>query len=479
VAGAPQPVSEASQSAAAAGRQPGMLIAMIVAFAFFMENLDQTIITTAIPAMAQSLGEPPLQLNLAITSYLLSLAVCMPISGWIADRYGMRSVFCAAIAIFTIGSALAGMSTSLGMMVATRVLQGLGGAMMTPVGRLILLRTFPRERLVTAMMYMSMPAMIGPTLGPLIGGFLTTYATWRWIFYVNIPIGLLGIVLARRIIPERREPPPTRFDVLGFSICGLGMAALQLAIENLAHPLGPPGTEAGLFVAAAAMLALYARHAQRRDNPAVDLSVLRIRTFRIGVLVGSLCRIGLNGTPFLLPLLFQLGFGLNPMQSGSLTFVLTLGAIAMRPTARWMLRTVGFRTLLIANAVLSAISIAGFALVRAGTPHWIVLAAVCALGFLRSTQFICINTLSYADVPPSLTSRATGIGALCQQLSLSFGVAIAATLLATFVGPDRPIAAADFQPVFLCGALITLISVGGFVRLHPNDGANVSGHKAG
>ena len=454
-----------------------MLIATIVAFAFFMENLDSTIITTAIPAMAESLHEPPLQLNLAITSYLLSLAVFMPVSGWIADRHGMRSVFCVAIVIFTIGSALSGLADSLLMMVGTRALQGLGGAMMTPVGRLILLRTFPRDRLITAMMYMSIPAMIGPTIGPLVGGFLATYASWRWIFYVNIPIGLIGIVLARRFIPDHREPPPARFDVLGFVICGAGLAALQLGIQNLARRMGPPGTEIVLFALAGTLLALYVRHAHRRENPAVDLAVLRIRSFRVTVASGSLCRTGLNGVPFLLPLMFQLGFGLNAMQSGSLTFASTVGAILMRPTARFLLRTFGFRRLLIGNCVLGAISVAAFALVHADTPHWIVLILVLVFGFLRSTQFIGINTLSYADVPPGLISRATGIGALCQQLSLSFGVGIAATLLAAVVGPGGTIAAADFPPVFLATALIALVSVGGFVRLTPQDGCEVSGFK--
>jgi len=454
-----------------------MLIASIVAFAFFMENLDSTIITTAIPAMAQSLNERPLQLNLAITSYLLSLAVFMPVSGWIADRHGARSVFCAAIAIFTVGSALSGLANSLAMMVATRALQGIGGAMMTPVGRLILLRTFPRDRLVTAMMYMSIPAMIGPTIGPVVGGFLATYASWRWIFYVNIPIGLIGIALARRLIPEHREPPPARFDFLGFVICGFGLAALQLAIQNLSRRLGPPGTEFVLFGIAGVLLALYVRHAHRRENPAVDLSVLRIRSFRITVASGSLCRTGLNAAPFLLPLLFQLGFGLNPMQSGSLTFVSTIGAILMRPTARVLLRTLGFRRLLVGNAVLAALSVAGFALVRADTPHWLVLLVVLVFGFLRSTQFIGINTLSYADVPPGLVSRATGIGALCQQLSLSFGVAIAATLLAAVVGPDGHVVADDFPPVFVITALIALVSVGGFLRLTPTDGQEVSGFR--
>jgi MFS family permease len=310
-----------------------------------------------------------------------------------------------------------------------------------------------------------------------VGGFLATYASWRWIFYVNIPIGLVGILLVRRFIDEHREPPPGRFDVLGFVICGLGLAALQMAIQNLARPVGPPGAEVVLFVIALGLLLLYARHASRRENPAVDLKVLRIRTFRIGVVSGSVCRIGINAAPFLLPLLFQLGFGLNPLQSGLLTFVSTIGAIMMRPTARWLLRTLGFRRLLLGNAVLCAASVAGFALVRADTPHWIVLAYVLVFGFLRSTQFIGINTLSYAEVPPGMISRATSIGALCQQLSLSFGVAIAASLLAAVVGHARPIAAEDFQPVFLLAALITFVSVGGFVRLRPADGQEVSGFR--
>jgi EmrB/QacA subfamily drug resistance transporter len=455
-----------------------MFVASIVASAFFMENLDQTIVTTAIPEMARSLGEPPLQLRLVVTSYLLSLAVFMPISGWIADKFGARTVFCTALGIFTVGSALSGLSDSLGLMVATRILQGFGGAMMTPIGRLIILRTFPRDRLVTAMMYMSIPAMVGPTLGPIIGGFLVTYVNWRWIFYVNIPIGLIGIALAWRFIADYREIAPTRFDVLGFVIVGAGLACLQLALESLARPIGPAGMSGFLFVAAIVLLGLYVRHAHRRENPAVDLAVLRIRTFRIGAISGSVCRIGMNASPFLLPLLFQLGFGLNAMQSGLLTFASTLGAMMMRPAAKLLLRTFGFRNLLIGNAVLAAAITAAFALQRVDTPYWIALGHILLLGFARSTQFLCLNTLSYADVPPGLTSRATSIGALCQQLSISFGVAIAATLLAFVVGQHHhTIAAEDFQPVFLAAALMILASIGGFVRLVPTDGTEVSGYK--
>ncbi|MBI3514193.1 MAG: MFS transporter [Proteobacteria bacterium] len=301
-------MTDSAPAGGAARPQPSILIALVVAFAFFMENLDSSVLATALPKIAEDFGEPPLQLSLAITSYLVALAVFMPVSGWIADRFGACTVFCTAMAIFTVGSALSGLSTGLPMLVATRVLQGLGGAMMTPVGRLILLRTFPRDRIVTAMMYMSFPAMIGPSMGPVVGGFFATYTSWRWIFYINIPIGLIGIALARRYIADTREGVAAGFDFFGFALCALGLASLQISLQVLARPVGHSGLAIGLFVAALALIALYVRHAYRTEHPAVDLSVLRVRTFRIAVLSGSVCRIGLNAAPFLLPPLFQLGF---------------------------------------------------------------------------------------------------------------------------------------------------------------------------
>src|SRR5258705_4069765 len=324
-----------------------------------MEGLDSTMIAVAIPDMAKGLGENPLRLNLVITTYLLSLAVFIPVSGWIADQLGTRVVFCAAIAIFATGSVLCGLSTSLPMMLVMRVLQGFGGAMMTPVGRLILLRSFPRSDLVSAMNWMTIPAMIGPTVGPIVGGFRRTYLPWRAIFYLNLPIGVLGVVLALWLIEDFRAPAPTRFDLRGFFIAGLGLAMLELAIENVGRPMIPRPLGTAFFIAAFATLLLYGWHARRREDPILDLKLLRIRTFRIGTVTGSICRMGLDAVPFLLPFLFQVGFGLSPLQSGLLTFSSSLGAMLVRTCSSALLRFFGFRRLLAGTACLAAAVTAG------------------------------------------------------------------------------------------------------------------------
>ncbi|MFZ3235834.1 MAG: MFS transporter, partial [Stellaceae bacterium] len=295
-----------SDSGLSDGAQPprrAIVIALIVGCAFFMEGLDSTMIAVSIPAMAKSLGQNPLRLNLVIATYLLSLAVFIPVSGWIADRLGARIVFCSAIAIFTTGSALCGLAPNLPVLLAMRVIQGFGGAMMTPVGRLILLRSFPRSELVSAMNWMTIPAMIGPTVGPIVGGFLTSWISWRAIFFLNLPIGLLGLILALRLFENFRAPAPTRFDLRGFVLSGLGLALLEVAIENLGRPIIPGLLGAVFFPAALAILALYGWHARRRQDPVLDLGLLRIRTFRIGTVTGGFCRIGLDAVPFLLPLL--------------------------------------------------------------------------------------------------------------------------------------------------------------------------------
>ena len=441
-----------------------------------MEGLDSTMIAVAIPDMAKSLGEGPLRLNLVITTYLLSLAVFIPVSGWIADRLGTRAVFCAAIAIFATGSALCGLSTGLPMMLVMRVLQGFGGAMMTPVGRLILLRSFPRSDLVSAMNWMTIPAMIGPTVGPIVGGFLTTYFSWRAIFYLNVPIGVTGVVLALWLIEDFRAPAPTRFDLRGFFIAGIGLALLELAIENVGRPM-IPGALGSLFLAAAfAILLLYRWHARRREDPILDLRLLRIRTFRIGTVTGSLCRMGLDAVPFLLPLFFQVGFGLSPLQSGLLSFSSSLGAMLVRTLSKTFLRFFGFRRLLAGNACLAAAVTAACGLLRPDTPVWLIVFFVLLSGCVRSIQYLGLNTISYADVPAGVLSQSTSVGGVAQQLARGFGIAVGAALLAVIAGPQIP-RIGDFGLTFFLIALLPLASAVGFLRLSPVDGAEVSGHR--
>ncbi len=463
--------------AATRSRKLRLLIPLVVAFAFLMEQLDATIVTTAIPDMARSLAVAPLQLNLAITAYVLSLAVFMPISGWIADRFGARRVFAAALIIFTAASALCGLSDSLPQLVVTRVLQGFGGAMMTPVGRLVLIRAFPRNQLVTAMTYMTIPAVIGPAMGPILGGFLTTYATWRWVFYVNVPVGALGVLLALRFVEDGPLERPPGFDIVGFLLCGSGLGLLQFGLENAGHALLPVPLVLGMTALGAVMLAVYVPHARHRADAALDLTLFKIRTFRVSTLAGGLSRIGVNTVPFMLPLLFQIGFGLSPVQSGSLTFVSSLGTLAVRPISAWLMRRLGYRGLLMGNGVLCAVIIASFALLGPQTPHWKVFLLVLVFGVVRSTQFMTTNTLTYADTPANKLSRSTSLGGVIQQLTISFGVSIAAALLGLIAGPGRLPDVHDFHDAFLCVALITLVSVPGFLKLQPEDGAAVSGYR--
>src|SRR5215472_7894924 len=457
-------------------QQRRILIPLVIGCAFFMEGLDSTMIAVAIPDMARSLGTNPLRLNLVIATYLLSLAVFIPLSGWIADRLGARVVFCAAIAIFAAGSALCGVSTSLPMLLLMRVVQGFGGAMMTPVGRLILLRSFPRSDLVSAMNWMTIPAMIGPTVGPIVGGFLTTYFSWRAIFYLNVPIGVAGVVLSLYLIENFRAPAPTPLDLRGFVIAGFGLAFLEFAIENLGRPMVPTGLGVLFFPAAFAILLLYLWHARRCQDPILDLRLLRIRTFRIGTLTGSLCRMGLDATPFLLPLLFQVGFGLSPLQSGLLTFSSSLGAMLVRTFSGWFLRVFGFRRLLAGNACLAAAVTAACGLLQADTPTWLVVFLLLLSGCVRSIQYLGLNAVSYADVPPPLLSKSTSVGGVAQQLARGFGVAVGAALLAVIAGPAR-VTVGDFQIALFLIALIPLCSALGYLRLSPVDGAEVSGHR--
>ena len=463
--------------AALRSRKLRLLIPLIVAFAFMMEQLDATIVTTAIPDIARSLGVTALQMSATVTAYVLSLAVFMPVSGWVADRYGARRVFAVALFIFTAASALCGLSGNLPMLVAMRVLQGFGGAMMTPVGRLVLIRAFPRNQLVTAMTYMTIPAVVGPVIGPLLGGFLTTYASWRWVFYVNVPIGLVGILLALRFVEDQPLSTPPRFDMVGFLLCGSGLGLVQFGLENLGHPMLPTAAVVAMTTAGVLLLAAFVPYSRGRRDPALDLGLFAIRSFRVSTLAGGLSRIGVNAVPFMLPLLFQIGFGLSPVVSGSLTFVSSMGTWVVRPVSAGLLRRFGFRGLLTGNGVVCAAMIASFALVRPSTPHWLVLLMVLAFGIARSTQFMTTNTLTYSDMPAERLSRGTSLGGVIQQLTISFGVSIAAAALGVIAGEGNRPSVADFHKAFLLVAVITLVSAPGFLRLRTEDGADVSGYR--
>jgi EmrB/QacA subfamily drug resistance transporter len=456
--------------------RPPILLPLIVACALFMENLDSTIVATALPAMAHSLGESPLTMNLAMTAYLLSLAVFIPASGWLADRYGARDVFISAIVVFTLSSLLCGLAQNLAEMTAARILQGMGGAMMTPVGRLVLLRSVSKSQLVQAMTYVTVPALIGPAIGPLVGGFIATYSSWRWIFYVNLPIGLLGIMLALKVIPNLRQPDPGPADLRGLALTGLGLGALAFALDNLGRGSLPAWIVLLAAAVAVTSLALFAWLSRKTPRPAVDLSLLALPTFRASVLGGNAFRVAIGGTPFLLPLMFQLGFGLSPLQSGSLTFASAVGAMCMKMVAPPILRFFGFRRVLIGNAMLCTLSLASYGLFRPSWPYAVIIAALLTGGLIRSLQFTCINAVGYADVPPDRMSRATSLTSAAQQLSLSIGVALAASLLA-YVKPSHAaagLAPGDFLPVFLAMGGVCLLSLPFFLALAHDAGHEVS-----
>ncbi|MGO9982814.1 MAG: DHA2 family efflux MFS transporter permease subunit [Rhodomicrobium sp.] len=455
---------------------PRMLIPLIVACGLFMENLDSTVLSTSLPAIAADLHVPPISLKLALTSYLLSLAVFVPISGWVADKYGARTVFMAAIAVFTGGSALCGLAHSLPEFVLYRIIQGLGGAMMVPVGRLVILRSVSKSEMISALAWLTIPALLGPVLGPPLGGFITTYLHWRWIFYINVPIGMLGLVLTWNFITNVMEMNTPPLDKIGFALSGLGLSAFVFGLAVLGDNAGSLSEGLLLSAAGLAICGAYVWHAGRTENPVIDLKLLRIPTFRAGVIGASFFRIGVGAIPFLLPLMLQLSFGLTPFQSGSITFAAAAGAVIMKATAAPIIRTFGFRNVLIVNALISAGFMAANGFFTAGTPHMIIIATLLVGGFFRSLEFTAINALAYADIVQADMSRATSFASVAQQVSLSLGVAIGALILqaAQGVRSETHIAQADFALAFWIVAGIGSISVISFLRLPKGAGAELS-----
>ena len=440
--------------------------------------MDSTVITTSLPAIATDIGESPLALKLALTSYLVSLAVFIPISGWVADRYGSRSVFAAAIVVFMGGSLLCAASGTLTAFVISRFLQGIGGAMMVPVGRLVLMRAVPKRNYVAALNYLTIPALLGPVTGPALGGAITLYFHWRWIFLVNVPISILGLFLVLRHITNVREPDMPAFDLRGFALSSVGLSVLMLGFSALGGHLLPVTAAAACIVIGTMTLMAYGWHAHRTQHPVVDLRLLKLPTFRNGVLVGSVFRAGLGATPFLLPLLFQIGFGLNPLQSGILTCATAVGAMFMKTITVFILRRFGFRTVLSVNGVAASAIVVAFGLFTATTPHVVIAAVLLVSGCLRSLQFTALNAISFADIAPQNMSQAASVSSMAQRLSQSVGIAAGAYFLqlSSVVQNHATIVTADFWPAFLGIGLISVVAPLLHLRLPPEAGIEVSGH---
>jgi EmrB/QacA subfamily drug resistance transporter len=452
------------------------IVPLIIAVALFMENMDSTVIATSLPAIAADIGSNPLALKLAVTSYLLSLAIFIPASGWTADRFGARTVFRAAIAVFVLGSIGCALSSSLTDFVIARIVQGMGGAMMTPVGRMVLVRSISKRELVSAMAWVTTPALIGPVLGPPIGGFITTYATWHWIFIINVPIGLIGIILATRFIEDVRAEHHERFDVVGMVLVGLGIAGIAFGLSILGLNFLPWTLVVSLIIGGAIFTAAYLVHARHVAVPALDLTLFRLPTFRASVLGGFVFRLGIGALPFLLPLMLQVGFGMTPFQSGLITFASAVGAMGMKMAAATVLKRFGFRTILVFNALVSAAFLAACATFTQTTPVAAMLALLLVGGFFRSLQFTSINTIAYAEVENARVSRATALVSVGQQLSISAGVALGALaveLNVQFRGGGT-LQAADFPPAFLVVAAISALSVPIFARLPADAGAELA-----
>ena len=456
--------------------RPERVVPLIIAVALFMENMDSTVIATSLPAIAADIGANPLALKLAVTSYLLSLAVFIPASGWTADRFGARTVFRAAIAVFVLGSIGCALSGSLTDFVVARIVQGMGGAMMTPVGRMVLVRTISKRELVGAMAWVTTPALIGPVLGPPVGGFITTYATWHWIFIINVPIGLLGIALATRFIPDVRAEHHVRFDLKGMVLAGLGIAGVAFGLSVLGLNFLPWTAVVALVGGGAMFIAAYLVHARHTENPALDLSLFGIPTFRASVVGGFMFRLGIGAMPFLLPLMLQIGFGKTPFQSGLITFASAMGAMGMKMTAVFFLRRFGFRTILVTNAIISSAFLATCAAFREATPAAVMVGLLLVGGFFRSLQFTSINTIAYAEIETARVSRATSIVSVAQQLAISAGVAVGALAVQVTVSlkGGAQLAAADFPPAFLVVAAISALSVLVFARLPAEAGAELA-----
>lgn len=469
--------SDPDEAARAAFARHQRLIPAIIGAGLLMHNLDTTIIANALPTMARELGAHPLALNLAISLYMLSAAIFLPVSAWVADRYGARKVFMAAMGGFALSSLLCGLAQTLPQIIAARVLQGMAGAMMLPVGRLVLLRTAPKERMIDAMAMLTVPALVGPIVGPALGGFIISIASWQWVFFINIPVAMIGVALTARYVPSIRETQPGRLDLTGFALTALGLGGLVFGLENLQNGVLAPQGAWALMTIGAIACAAYVLHARRTPDPIVDLSVLRIPTLFASLVGGVFPRILIGGTPFLMALLLQMGFGMTPLEAGSITCAGAIGALGMKATAATLLRRFGFRRVLIGNAVLVAATSALFMSFSSATPLWAIFLVLFCSGFFRSLQFTALGTIAFADIGAAQMSRASALSAMGQQTMQALGVAVAALVvhLVMFALGRQEISAAAVAPAFGLLAAFSLLSIPFFARLPRDAGAAMTG----
>ena len=458
------------------------LLPWLVAVGFFMESLDTTILNTAVPAIAQALRVAPLSMKAVLSSYTLSLAVFIPISGWMANRFGTRRVFASAIGIFTFGSFLCGISNNIHLLVACRVLQGCGGAMLLPVGRLTMVRAFAKSELITAMSFVAIPGLIGPMLGPLLGGLIIGYFHWSLIFFVNIPIGLCGLYMVYRHLPNYREQRNFPLDIIGLVLFGSGISLLSYVLEVFGETTLSGREILGLLAMSAALLGAYGLHSVRTAHPLLRLGLVKIRSFRVAVTGNLFTRLGIGGIPFLLPLLYQVGLGFTPIQSGLLIMPQAFAAMSLKLTMPHILRKFGYRRVLIVNTIALGLLIFLFSTIEVATPVWVIVAMAFTFGFLTSLQYTSMNTLAYADVNEQEASGASTIASTVQQLAVSFGIAAASLAAALFI-PDRMHATAPelirgIHLAFLFLGVLTIVSTAVFNELRSGDGDAVSRHKA-
>ncbi|MEG9883630.1 MAG: MFS transporter [Hyphomicrobiales bacterium] len=451
------------------------IIALTVACALFMQVLDTTVLGTALPTIAMAFGESVVRLHLAMTAYLLAVVVFMPLSGWLADRWGARAIFQGAVGVFTVSSIACGLANDLDTLVLARIAQGAGGAMMVPVGRLVLIRSVPKSEFVRATVWVTTPASIAPILGPVLGGVMSTYASWRWIFWINIPVGVIGILMAALFMDNSCENKVTRFDTRGFILAGSGFFGLVYTLEMFNEGMLSFGVIMITALCSIAAIGVYVLHARRRSDPIVNVALLAIPTFRASLVGGTLFRSGVGATPFLLPLMLQTGLDHDPVQAGGIMTFIALGALAMKGFAERLLRRYGFRKAICRAALLGAFMVAACAFFTRQTPWWIIIVVMLASGCSRSLLFTGINALIYSDVATKDYGSATGFFSLIQQFSWLFGIGLgaAALTLAQTVNDARTPSLSDFHSVFLGVALLTASSALIFMRIDRTAGHNL------